>query len=87
VPLSLHDTQTYRQPDPQLTGEFVANVWVEPTIHVNVWGVVTGVPSTITRPEPVGLDVTVICKVAIWKFAVSVIGPLITTVAGLFVPV
>ncbi len=50
---------------------------------VKVSGVLTGAPSTVTYPEPVGLDVIVIVTP---KFAVSVIGAFIVTVVELLAP-
>ena len=52
--------QTYWVPVPPLTGEVAASVWVLPTAHVKVYGVVMGLLSTLMKPVPVaGEDVMV----------------------------
>jgi hypothetical protein len=48
---------------------------------MNVCGVVIGLPSTVTKPEPVKVDVIVIETLDGAKFAVSVIGSFIETCA------
>jgi len=60
APPSLHEYHSYWHPEPQLTGLLAAIVCVEPETQVNVCGVVIGELSTVTKPEPVGLEVTVI---------------------------
>jgi hypothetical protein len=64
-------------------GETAAIVCVDPITQTKVSGVLTGTPSTITYPEPVGFEVIVIMTP---KFAVSVIGAFIVIVAELLVP-
>lgn len=47
------------------TGDKASKVWVEPTVQVNVVGVMISVSSTLTKPVPVaGLEVTVMETVA-----------------------
>ena len=43
-----HETKTYWQPEPQLTGERAANVCESPTFQVYVCGVVIPLLSTVT---------------------------------------
>jgi len=73
----VHETKTYWHPAPQLTGVFAVSVCVDPATKMKVFDVVTGLPSKVTYPEPVGPEMV------IWtpKFAVSVIGPFIVRVA------
>jgi hypothetical protein len=49
-------------------------VWLEPNIQLNVAGVVTGLLSTITYPEPVGLEVIVMLTTTV-KIALAVLVP------------
>ncbi len=63
APLSLHDIQAYLTPVAPLTGELADKVCEDPSVQLNSCGVVMGVPSTDTNPEPVGFEVTVTAKV------------------------
>lgn len=80
VPPSLQLVQTYCIPVPPETGDKASRVCVSPGVQLNVFGVVIVLPSTLTKPQPSGLDVTVISTVARWKFAVIVPGPFIFAV-------
>ena len=77
-PPSLQAVKTYWHPVPQVTGETAAIVCVDPITQAKVSDVLTGAPSTVTYPEPVGFEVIVMMTP---KFAVSVIGAFIVMVA------